>query len=293
MESWKDFITELAKKLTPGLAFAALMYWLVAMYGERIPPQYQTIPYILVIGGFLVYVVITIVRVRQESQPTEQGNVEIGQGVEESVIVTGQKNQITQIVNHYASAHPETNKAELNAQIAGYLAWVEETFGKITLRGIEQSGRQVVELPLDTIYVPLQAEYTSEKDADPLQRLQAEEAAERSQKVALNEILALGARLIVTGGPGSGKTTVLQHIAWTLAYAIHSEQAAAAQQKLGLTTPLPLPIYVPLSLYANYRANLSSNAPGQKKTLAAHRRIPAPESNQLGTQHGFLCRFAA
>jgi len=114
MENWKDLVTGLAKKLTPGLAFAVLMYWMVAMYGDRIAPQYRAIPYILIIGGFLVYTLVTIVQVRQKSQPARQGNVDISQGVQESVIVTGQKNQITQIVNHYARAHPETNKAELN-----------------------------------------------------------------------------------------------------------------------------------------------------------------------------------
>jgi formylglycine-generating enzyme required for sulfatase activity len=270
MEDQKDLISELAKRLTPGLAFAALMFWLVAMYGERIPSQYQAIPYILIIGGFLVYTLITIVQVRQKSQPAHQGNVDITEKVEGSVIVTSPDNQITQIVNHYTKVHPETNKSELLSQITGYLAWVEETFGKITLRGIEQSGRQVVELPLDTIYVPLQAEYTSEKNADLLkQHTRTDETGERSQKVALNQILSLGTRLIITGGPGSGKTTVLQHIAWTLAYAIRSEQAETARQKLGLTPPLPLPIYVPLSLYASYHRKLPPDAPGEKKTLAA------------------------
>ena len=269
MEHWKGILTELAKKLTPALAFATLMYWLVAVFGDQIPIQYQSIPYILIVGGFLVYAIVAIVQARQKGKPTERGNVDIGQGVKESVIVTGKQNQITKIVNHYADTHPGTDKEELRSQIAGYLAWVEETFGKITLRGIEQSGRQVVELPLDTVYVPLQAEYTAHKDEISAERMRPEDAEERSPKVALNQVLGLGERLIISGGPGSGKTTVLQHIAWTLAYAIHREKKVVAREKLGMESPLPLPIYVPLSLYATYRRKLPDDAPGRKKTLAA------------------------
>jgi formylglycine-generating enzyme required for sulfatase activity len=269
MDDWKGILTELAKKLTPALAFAVLMYWLVAVLGDQIPPAYQAIPYILIVGGFIVYAVVAIVQARSKHQSAGQGNVEIGQGVQGSVINTGKNNQINNIINHYAQANPGINKVALHAQIAGYLAWAEETFGKITLRGIEQSGRQVVELPLDTVYVPLQAEYNAQRDEFSPERMQSKDAEEHSTKVALNQILGLNQRLIITGSPGSGKTTVLQHIAWTLAHAIYRDQESVAQKKLGLELPLPLPIYVPLSLYAAYRRKLPENAPGQKKTLAA------------------------
>jgi formylglycine-generating enzyme required for sulfatase activity len=158
---------------------------------------------------------------------------------------------------------------ELKTQIAGYLAWVEEAFGVITLRGIEQSGRQVVELPLDSVYVPLQAEHTMEKHEQISQSMEAESKEKNTRKVELNQVLSLANRLIITGGPGSGKTTVLQHIAWSLAHAIRYDREAIAEEKIGLGTPLPLPIYVPLSLYASYRRNLPPEASGEQKTLAA------------------------
>ncbi|MCL5999848.1 MAG: hypothetical protein M1546_27880, partial [Chloroflexi bacterium] len=67
--------------------------------------------------------------------------------------------------------------------------------------------------------------------------------------VALDEVLSLGNRLVVTGGPGCGKTTVLLHIAWVLATAI-LDGSDLAKDKLGLQRPLPVPIFIPLAAYA-------------------------------------------
>ncbi|MEZ4727898.1 MAG: SUMF1/EgtB/PvdO family nonheme iron enzyme [Caldilineaceae bacterium] len=84
--------------------------------------------------------------------------------------------------------------------------------------------------------------------------------------IRLDQLLELAPQLVVTGGPGCGKTTVLQHIAWTLAVAL-TENSALATEKLGLVVGadesgdkaarlLPLPLYVTLSRYVNYRREL-------------------------------------
>ncbi len=260
MQDWKDILKTAAGKLTAGLAFALLMLLAVAQFGDRLLPEYRALPYLLIGLGYLVYVVIEIRRARQPQ--TRGGDIATGQDVRQSVQISGHNNHITYIIGATQGA----DKALLRRQIRDYLNWAAETFGVITLRGIEQGGRQVVELPLDTVYVPLQAAYSPEE----LRQMQEEQQKEEPQRtVALNQALGLGPRLILTGGPGSGKTTVLQHIAWTLAEAIRTDDPALAEKKLGLRPPLPLPIYVPLSLYAAYRRDLPADAPAARKTLAA------------------------
>ena len=91
----------------------------------------------------------------------------------------------------------------------------------------------------------------------------------QAAEIRLDQVLQQGGRVIITGGPGSGKTTVLLHLASTLALALGSDRPALAQEKLGLTGPLPLPIYIPLSSYARYRRELAADCPAERDTLAA------------------------
>ncbi len=147
----------------------------------------------------------------------------------------------------------------------GYLDWVCDRYDRITLRGIERGGKQVVELPLDQVYVPLQAVYTPDETRPD----DAEATREAERRITLDQVLELGPHIILTGGPGSGKTTVLQHILWTLAEALRQGNPALAVERLGLQPPLPLPIYLPLSLYARYLRDLPADAPAGRRTLAA------------------------
>ncbi|MEZ4683278.1 MAG: hypothetical protein R2932_54625 [Caldilineaceae bacterium] len=80
----------------------------------------------------------------------------------------------------------------------------------------------MVSLPLAEIFVPLRAELAD-------QRRQQEE-----RTLALDQVLTVGKQLAVIGGPGSGKSTVLQYIAWVLAKALLENNGDWATQKLGL-----------------------------------------------------------
>ena len=264
-DAWKEILKEMAGKLTAGLAFVIIFVFMILQFGDF----NQNIIFVIAGIGYLGYFLLEFSRTRQRIAPEREDVVEIKGDVADAVINSGDNNHITYIVNRY-SPRSGVSKEELYAQIEGYLSWVEEEFGKITLYGIEQGGRQVVELPLETVYVPLRAEYAAkEQEVGFSEKEIAKREQAASREISLDEVLSLSSRIIITGGPGSGKTTVLQHIAWTLAHDIRRDSATLCQEKLGLAAPLPLPIYVPLSLYANYRANLEENASGKQRTLAA------------------------
>ena len=155
MQAWKEIIKILAGKLTAGLAFAVIMLIVVAKFGGQLPPRYQSLPYWLIGVGYGVYAVLEIARARSR-RPTPQTRSEgrslhVGENANTSLLVTGDNNQITYIIQGYARYRPAADRDALHRQIADYLNWIAENFGKITLRGIEQGGRQVVELPLDTV----------------------------------------------------------------------------------------------------------------------------------------------
>jgi predicted NACHT family NTPase len=87
-------------------------------------------------------------------------------------------------------------------------------------------------------------------------------------RITMQDLLSQADRLAVIGTPGCGKTTVLQHIAWTLAEALRTNQPALAAERLGLAGELPLPIYVPLSLYADHRRRFADHANPRQRQLA-------------------------
>jgi formylglycine-generating enzyme required for sulfatase activity len=169
-------------------------------------------------------------------------------------IVTG-----TQIVtNYYASSGAKLSKEEIARQVTGYLRWLKERCGRIELRGIERAGgAKVVVLPLETAYVALRARAFARMGHD--------------EDVGLDQVLDLGNRLAIIGGPGCGKTTVLLHMAWALASSLLAGEPEPARSRLGLTmapADLPLPILVPLASFARTRRSLPPGAPPRHKTLA-------------------------
>lgn len=136
--------------------------------------------------------------------------------ITKSLVITGDNNSITQIIQNYTQDDLIVEPVRLRKQIEEYLIWVRERFAHIELRGIQHEARQVIQLDLPAVYVPLEAIIQ-----------------ESRREITLNEALGLGERLIVTGGPGCGKTTVLQHIAWTLSEAILTNNVALAKTHLG------------------------------------------------------------
>lgn len=155
-----------------------------------------------------------------------------------------------------AEGRERLSASELTEKVRQYLSWLQEGTQHITLRGIERSGgAKVVQLPVERAYVPLQAR----RQALPFER-----------DINVDQLLGLGNRLVVIGGPGSGKTTVLLHMAWALAKSLLDGQPEPARSHLGLqesVSSLPLPLFIPLASFARYRRRLPPSSPAEHGTL--------------------------
>ena len=141
---------------------------------------------------------------------------------------------------------------KLSIKTNTYMQRLAEETAHIELRGIKN---QLIKLPVADSYVPLRGLV---KNASRI----GKHEGEREIDVELNQILdnpklGDGRHLVVVGGAGSGKTTVLWHMAWALSAARHTQDAGLARRHLGLNLPLadlPLPIFAPLAALAGIRA---------------------------------------
>ena len=75
------------------------------------------------------------------------------------VIISGDNNSVQAIIRQYSDlGHAPPDAAALREQIGRYLTWLLDWAGTLELRGIQRQGEQVVQLPLEQVYVPLAAE---------------------------------------------------------------------------------------------------------------------------------------
>lgn len=76
------------------------------------------------------------------------------------LVLSGQFPGIVNIISVYTEKGGDiSNKAKLEKQISDYLTWLRDDAGKLRLLGIEREGRRVLELPLESVYVPLEARH--------------------------------------------------------------------------------------------------------------------------------------
>ncbi len=215
----------------------------------------------------------------QNSPPTanaENRGIAVGKDVNDSTLLSGDNNSVTHIRNIYMQSpgSPQLDEDAFNQALSRYLEWLSNRFGQLNLRGIERRERQVIDLTLEDVYVSLAATLTperKEKRRTGRNEIASPESLQESQTAVLDmsQLLALSERLMIVGGPGSGKTTYLHIIASALAQALRSGNSATVQHYLGLQEPLPLPILVPLSDFNKYRQQLSSSHAPKDGTLIA------------------------
>lgn len=214
----------------------------------------------------------------------EQG--EAGRALDERAVHVGGNNENLintglSIIEHYhADGTTRLTKEEIAQRVGRYLEWLREHTGSILLRGIERSGKdKVVRLPLETAYVSLRArsavpvgDIRMAKNAGSGAKFaDSAEFSENQAAINCSQVLGLSNQLVIVGGAGSGKTTVLLHMAWALTVSLLTGQSEPVRSRLGLNiTPheLPLPILVTLAGFARYRRGLPNEAPAHEKTLS-------------------------
>jgi formylglycine-generating enzyme required for sulfatase activity/energy-coupling factor transporter ATP-binding protein EcfA2 len=144
------------------------------------------------------------------------------------------------------------NIENLSIKTITYIEWLCKRTSHIFLHGI--AGRGAVPLPLDEVYVPLSARPKTRVAKS--KRPQSEATEGEVKPIEFSAVLKLGNHLAITGGAGSGKSTVLQYMAWVLSASFAAGDNQLALQKLGLNEALPdlpLPIFVPLATLARIR----------------------------------------
>jgi len=155
-------------------------------------------------------------------------------------IVTGDNNHIEHIIHIYQAGGGQLSATRLKRAIVDYAEWVVTHYGRLPLRGLSDKEYYLPHPDLPDIYVSLVAQSGFGR-------------GERGSQIDMSTLLNQGPRLVITGGPGSGKTTFLRHIAYLLAHAIHTGEDAGVRQLLNLKGAIPLPIYLSLADYHRYR----------------------------------------
>jgi formylglycine-generating enzyme required for sulfatase activity len=103
------------------------------------------------------------------------------------------------------------------ADTSTYLAWLREYTGWIDIRGLQVGSGQVHRFPIRDLYTPLTTAAAAGAEPLPKKPARGRKAARREAPIARDRVLLEEAltrkRLVITGDPGSGKTTFLRRIA--------------------------------------------------------------------------------
>ena len=205
-----------------------------------------------------------------------RGDVSADGDVTARDIVTG--TQIFQIFQIYSSAGGAAGREVFDSAVLHYLRWLESDINRVFLRGLKRGQGAAVEVPLDRVFIPLNAEASPEAgfsgDSDPPGSLNQEigfgtlRPFTEIKTAILPTIYPFGPRVAIIGKPGSGKTTLLHQIALNLSRALLYEKRELAEHILGPVTEIPLPVIVPLALYGEHRLRFARSSNPRDRQLA-------------------------
>ncbi|MEI7832548.1 MAG: SUMF1/EgtB/PvdO family nonheme iron enzyme [bacterium] len=168
--------------------------------------------------------------------------------------------QIFDNSNHiYVTPQTIVPSFDVHAILAQYLAYAEKDFRTLCIQNVMINGQLCpLNLTLAKIYIPLEAESQFDEKGNSTNK--------GFTPVDLKDILALGKRLTIIGGPGSGKSTILLHAAYLLAHHLRNSGHTSSKFILGLPiSELPVPVYLPLHAFAAYLHDLET--PKKERTL--------------------------
>jgi formylglycine-generating enzyme required for sulfatase activity len=185
------------------------------------------------------------------------GTVDVSGDLRARDVVTGTYiGQITQVYNLVGGS---AGTDEYAAAVRDYLRWVEEHTRRLFLRGFPGAG-PALDMPLDRIFVPLTGHVWI--------GAAAERPTMESKRVTLPYFGILGRRVALIGEPGCGKSTLLQYAANRLANALRNDAIEIAEPIVGPVGAIPLPIIVPLGLYAEHRLRFAASPDARQRQLA-------------------------
>ena len=156
-----------------------------------------------------------------------------------------------------------------------YLEWVTNQHRFLPITGLRT--RSPVEVELERVYVSLNvdprvlermgsAEEDKQHEMPPAETLSVSRRREEKEAVSIADALKLIDRnrvfgLVILGGPGTGKTTVLKYLALTYARGLYGERLDQPRPRLPVFVPLrEIATEKPARSLADYLAEMCSGA---------------------------------
>ena len=174
-----------------------------------------------------------------------------------------------------------------------YLEALEARHSFVEIRGM---GAKVAErLPLERVYTRLRVAHGAARERegakDDKHPPGRESGLDAGKAVELPAVLREERHAVLVGDPGSGKTTFLRFAAQVLARGLLADSAEDAERKLGLGDPLPLPIFVRLSRFAEFLRDEANDdcAPDAPEHFLRYLEF-VQQGHRYGLPEGYLRR---
>lgn len=152
----------------------------------------------------------------------------------------------TFITIYQQNVEAKASREDYETAIEHYIEHILNTHVTLNLRGIRSN--QPINVEIESIYISL----FIEEQAIKFQKDRRTKVAEEPRLASVNEALQNGRRLVILGGPGSGKTTCLSYLALTFARAIKIGSNEIIHERLGIRNETLLPIFLPLREFGRF-----------------------------------------
>ncbi len=177
---------------------------------------------------------------------------------------------------------PQWSEIDFRDALQTYLTVIEDRYSKPELRGNIEVKDRMPDITLEKMYYSLAAlgkpEAREELRTGASEKSGRMPAQEPKQPVNMATLLRHHRRLVITGKPGSGKSTYLYVVASAVARALLGKGSDLIEKHVGLPAPLPLPIYISLGEFNEYRKGPTDPNQGKLLAYASSKAIEKYES---------------